>query len=231
MHSSKFFRYLWRINALIIFGAGIVLIGVLVFAALKIGQEVFRTREVRNVVNVEQGAGMKESLSLAHGQRIRGQTCLMVAMQSDQDYQQAYFKKSTKATRNYMFIAGDASSATWLFPHNSFLVNEATQLPSEIYGREGEPTKAILFVVTKGDTDGNHRITPDDLSVVALTRPDGRDYKEIAKDVVRVISHEIANDKLLLIYQARDGAFAASVSLEDFSVSRRELLPTPGKNS
>jgi hypothetical protein len=70
MHAGKFFRYLWRMNALIIFGAGMLSIGVLVFTALKIGQEVLRTREARNIVNVEQGEGVKESLSLAHGQHV-----------------------------------------------------------------------------------------------------------------------------------------------------------------
>src|SRR4030095_13347053 len=98
--THQFFRKVWRFNALIILCAGILGIGLLAFAMVLLLQDMFRQRDVTAVVNTGDGQQVREVLSLAEATQIAGQPWLLVAVESDQKYDQAYFFKFAVVRRN-----------------------------------------------------------------------------------------------------------------------------------
>ena len=66
MEENKFFRYVWRINGLILMITGLLAIGVLVFAGYKIYTETSRERNTRNIVNVQEETQIKEIWKLGY---------------------------------------------------------------------------------------------------------------------------------------------------------------------
>jgi hypothetical protein len=230
MNTQRLFKNVWRINAIIIFAAGLLAIAVLVFAAYEISKDIFREREVRAVVNTNDSAIIQESLALGQATEVHGHPWLLAPIESDQKYDQSYYSKAAVAVRNYVFISGEGNSR-WLFPHNRFLISEESQLRNGEYIDEKIPTLAVSFLVRQSDTNNDNRITGTDLGVLVFTRPDGSQAKEAIHEIKRVISQRVRGENILVLYESTKEVYAATVSLKDFEIIRREPIVFPGSGS
>ena len=226
MRAHEFFRKVWRFNALVILLAGILGIGVLALTALYALRAVFRERQVTAVVNTDGQQRIQEVLSLGQATQIAGHPWLLVAVASDQTYDRAYFSKSSVAARNYGFVAA-AGPPRWLYPHNRFLIVDASQLPGTQYAEPDKPTAVVSFVVVQGDTDGDKRLTPSDLSSLVLARPDGTQSKTVLENVRRIVSQEMIGEDVVIIYEGAPGYGKAVVSSTDFSRVADEPFELP----
>ncbi len=106
--------------------------------------------------------------------------------------------------RNVLFLTGNEKKARWLFPTHSNLILAAAQLredsgDSRIRER---PISALYFEYVTSDTNGDKKLSPQDLSKVALAKPDGTDFVEVLDGVARVLSYEMLDShRLTVIYQ------------------------------
>lgn len=121
--------------------------------------------------------------------------------------------------RNVMFINENNLEAHSLFENNDYVISEiwpVTWLDSKASARK---TLALLFVVIEKDTDGDRTLSENDYQTIALTRPDGSGYREIATKVSALRDKErIAGNELLLML-SQDGKLNLNkYSLEDFSL-------------
>lgn len=223
MRTTRLFKNIWRVNAVVILGAGVVALLVGGIAAYYMLREVTRERAVDAVVNTETGQYIDQSTTLGTPQEIAGHPWLLVPLESDQHYDQAYFSKDTTAVRNYAFVSRSLETR-WLYSHSRFLIVDATRLPREDYEGEANATSLVSFEVVQQDTDGDRRLTPEDLSSLVFTRPDGTGVTTILENVSEVVSEELMGEEILVIYQDRDGYAAATFSLKDFSPVKRVLL-------
>ncbi|PIU67744.1 MAG: hypothetical protein COS84_03735 [Armatimonadetes bacterium CG07_land_8_20_14_0_80_40_9] len=71
MDESKFFRFVWRFNGLILMVAGVLAIGVLAFAGYKIIGDVTRERSTHNIVNVQEDNNVKDKWRLGYMSHIQ----------------------------------------------------------------------------------------------------------------------------------------------------------------
>lgn len=101
---SRFFRFVWRFNGLVIMAAGLLAVGVLAFSVYKIFQDVKRDRTARNIINVQQENNIKETWQLGYMTGIEGSPYVMIPLSSGQDYSASYYSQSTQSVRNYLFI-------------------------------------------------------------------------------------------------------------------------------
>lgn len=53
MEETKLFRTVWRINSLILMAAGVLGVGFLCFGGVMVVRDITRTRNTRNIVNIE----------------------------------------------------------------------------------------------------------------------------------------------------------------------------------
>ena len=186
MRSNHFFRKVWRINALVILFVGILGIGLLAFTSVYALREIFRDREVTAVVNTGEDQKIREVFSMGQAAQIAGQPWLLVAVESDQKYDQSYYSKSAVAARNYAFVTA-SGPPRWLYPHNRFLIVDANQLPAPDYSEKQSPTAVVSFLVVQADSDGDKRLTPSDVATLVFTKPDGTESKAVIENVRKVI--------------------------------------------
>src|SRR5690606_36696606 len=119
------------------------------------------------------------------------------------------YSKSASAIRNYAFLGKDGRPH-WLYPHNKFLIADADQLSPNSYENKEESTRAILFLVRKEDTNGDQRLTGLDSGVVVFTSADGTGAKEVLSDVWRIMSQNVRDEEVLILYEGKGGPFSAT---------------------
>ncbi|WP_321530691.1 hypothetical protein [uncultured Desulfuromonas sp.] len=226
MEENKFFRYIWRINGLILLVAGVMAIGVLAFAGYQIYAKTTRDRNTRNIVNIQEDSELKEEWRLGYMADIQGTSYVMVPLNSDQSYAQSYYSKSSSSARNYLFINSKNNEQHWLLKSNKYLIADMTMLSEHGYGGEERNIRAILYQVIKKDTDKDSRLTNKDLKTISISRSDGRGYKELIQGVdVFVGQRTVDENTLLIVYQKQGVGYSANVSLSKLAISNEQELP------
>lgn len=226
---SRFFKYLSRFNSLMGMIGGLLLICILLYAGYMIADNIFANRDVRNIVNVQTDSDVEEKWQIGYMSSIPGTPYVMVPLNSDQRYAQSYYSKSASSVRNYLFINGQNNEKDWLFDTNAYLIIEMDLLSGGAVRSDKDVVRAILYRIVKSDTNKDERLTPDDLQTVALSAPDGRNYKEILDRIDRFLGHRLVDEKtLLLLYQRKGTAFSANVDLTGFAVYNETELPKVG---
>jgi hypothetical protein len=226
MNRNRFFRFVWRFNGVAIMLATIVAISVLGFIAYMTLREMAGRRPVRNVVNVDGPRQVTDKWEYGQMSAIRGTSYVTIPLYSDQPYAQSYYSKGAKSTRNILFIDASGSDRHWLFDTNEYLIAEHRLITEGSIHKEGSVVKAILYSVVKKDTNSDKRLTTRDQKDIALSAPNGRNYKEILSGIDSLLGHELVNrDTILLLYQKQGIAYSASVGLSDFSIMSQSELP------
>lgn len=226
---NKLFRLIWRFNGIIILVAGVLAIGVLLLVTKELYKDVTSERAVDNMVNVADNLESTETFALSSIVSIKGQSTLMVPLYSDQFFDHSYYSKSTYATRNYLFIESQPSTQRWLFEHNDYLIERAEILRLN-ENETNQPSVGILYQVIKSDTDEDDRLSSNDLSTIAITKPDGTHYYEVINDVERLIDHHlISDDELLIIYQKAGLLYLARFQLSSGKITENSHIPTLSK--
>ncbi|NEP53218.1 MAG: hypothetical protein F6K65_32225 [Moorea sp. SIO3C2] len=229
MEDNKFFRFVWRFNAIVIMASGLLAIAVLAFAAIEIVRSTTRDRQGINIVNVDDDSSSSQDWELGNLREVDGTTYLMVPLYSDQSYTQSYYSKSTRSTRNYLFLDSETGKSKWLFANNDYLI-ASDRLISETNNKtnnsgESKPVIAVLYHLIKKDTNGDGRLTNDDSMTIAFTHYNGNDYQEVVSGVDRFLGYKVLNANSLLILYQRDGiAYSAKVSLDNFALSNEKEI-------
>ena len=226
MEESKFFKYVWRINGLILLVAGILAIGVLAFVGYKIYLETTRERGTRNIVNIQKESEMEEEWRLGYMSEIQGTPYVMVPLNSDQSYDQSYYSKSTSSARNYLFIKSTNNEQHWLLGNSEYLITDTDMLSEHGYGKEERSIRAILYQVVTEDTNEDGRLTSKDLKTISISHSDGREYKELIQGIDHFVGHRTVDENtLLIVYQKKGVGYSANISLSDLVISNEQELP------
>lgn len=226
MEENKIFRLIWRFNAFVIMGAGLLAIAVLGFAAIAILRDVTRERQVGSIVNIDENSEIEEELRWGELREIAGTPYLMLPLYSHQSYDRASYSKSTESTRNLLFFESNTGEKRWLFDRNDYLIINDRALAEPSSDRQPAPVVAILYSLVKEDSDDNQRLDDRDRLTLALSQPNGLRYREILTDVERILGYRLSDGETLIIfYQSQENAYAAQISLNDFTAIEKTELP------
>ncbi len=228
MEQNRFFRILWRFNAIVISLVGIVSLVCLLFGAYQIFKDITRNRSSHNIVNIENPDEVKIDWSLGSSEKINGHFVLKIPLFSGQKYSQSNYSKSVKSSRNYLFINTETDSKHWLFNHNNYLVESAKELG--LGGCQSEKVSlAIIYEVIKSDTNSDMRLTNSDLKTLAISKPDGTSYMELVTELDYVIDYDVVNDNLVyVLYKKNNVVYSASINLSNFAVQNEAEIPEVG---
>ena len=227
MEESKVFKNIWRFNAIVIMLVGVLGVALALFACIMIFKEITRDRSVRNIVNIEESPAKKEEWQLGGITTISGSDLFMIPLHSEQSYSRGSYSKSASSTRNHLFIDVINNKKYWLFGKNDYLITQTNQLPNTRYDEQSKDTKAILYYVVKSDTNNDKALTSSDLLTVAISKPNGKGYVELLKDIDFVNGYKTVNEKSVIIVFQRDNiGYWANIDLESLSISGEEQLPS-----
>jgi len=229
MEENRFFKFVWRFNGIVLMVAGILAIGGLGFGVYGIITDVAGKKEAKNIVNVTDDTDVDERWRLGYLRDVNETPYIMVPLHSDRSFSRSYYSKSSYSTRNYLFINTETNQKRWLLGTNDYLIVSDEMLAVGECGETDCKTIAILYHVVKEDTNGDDRLTHDDLSSVALSKPDGTEFKEIISGLDVFIGHRLLDEtSMLFIYQKKGIGYSATLSLEDFVLSGASELPKVG---
>lgn len=121
-----------------------------------------------------------------------------------------------RETRNILFLSGEGKQSHWLFPTQNNLILISSQLHEDAAKCQGQerPAKALYFEFVAADTNGDGKLSRDDLSSIALSKPDGSGFVEVLGKVDRVLSYNMLDgEHVAVIYQSNKAVRYAKFSV------------------
>lgn len=228
MEENRFFKYVWRINGLLLLLAGLLTLALLAFA----GYQIYAQQSGRDRQNSLPLASTGESApptQLGVTQAIPGTPYVMMPLLADPADKPGYFSKSGADARNYLFIDGQHQAQHWLLANNDQLIVGSDLLSELGCCTDNRTIRAILYQVVTADSDGDHKLSRQDAVTLALSRADGSGYRVLIPAVDRLLGQQTLDDHtLLLLYQKQGIGYAAWVSLTDLSLLKEQPLPKVG---
>jgi hypothetical protein len=232
--AQRFFEWVWRANALILFAAGIAaLVGGATLAAF-IVRDRFREapqEETREIA----GASLEEwQAQLGYFTRVRGTQLLRASLSTDEEERaepdllvsgRSYAYYLADSTVNLLHVELASGAARWLFPGHGQRVIEVRDIPtiSEVSetspAPELAPVSATVFVFVDSDTNGDGKLWHDDSKRVAIAEPDGARFTPLLSDVERVHAiEEVDATRIAIFYTQAGSVRLANVDLPGFRV-------------
>ncbi len=226
---NRFFQVINRINSLFI----IIFFVIIAVVAIANFEPPFRRHRGIDVKNAsEQDKSEKINFSYGHIGQIRGLPIQMLSVKIEGKGGKFSSGGYKDISFNVLFLSKEFKEARWLFPNNNFIISSFAQIPEKDDCQEQDMTRAVFYEVVKKDTNGDGKLSEDDLKVAALSKPDGTGYVEIVSDPRRIIEYKSVNqDTELAVLFERDGKILyQTFSLENFSkTSERIVTELSGK--
>lgn len=233
MKTTRFFRYLWRINGVLIFLAALLAVGILGVFALELMD--FGRHTSEQAVKVDSDPEKEpEPPTLGTFLHVEGTPFLRAPFTFGEQYQYAKFSRSggLYSIRNYLFFDPETTEARWLFPKDRQLIVGTHELHEDIQKDESKPperrTIAFSYYTIDTDTNGDNQLTPEDKFSLAYSRPDGRDYTNVIGGINRILGDDTIErgTKHVVAYEADGKWLIAVISLRNFEIEKKGELPT-----
>ncbi|GAA4494704.1 hypothetical protein [Pseudaeromonas paramecii] len=227
MEENRFFKYVWRINGLLLLLVGLLAAALLAFT----GYQLYASSGLRAPHDLPRTTDTKtpSPRQLGTPVAIAGTPHVMVPLWADAVEKRDYFSKSNDNASNYLFIDGQHQTQHWLLPDNNRLIL-GSDLLSELGCCDDKRTiRAILYQVVTADSNGDQRLSQQDAVTLALSRADGSGYRQLIPAVDRLLGQLPLDDHtLLLLYQKQGMGYAAWVSLTDLVLLKEQPLAKVG---
>ena len=231
--SDRFFRNLWRFNAIALAGALVVFVLLAASLAWSLFGETTRTRRVTNVVNVGEQEKVSEEFSLGTPYVLTGTPYVRVALVRGQTSAGSYYlKRSEQNTVNYLFMNASNNEVRWLFDRANQLLIEGQILFDKAKVTDiSRSVVGLVYVVIDKDTNGDNRLTEKDAVSVATSDLDGTNYRKLIEGIEQLYSvQQITDDKVLVLYQKDKQSVSQLYSLPRMEPLKQAIIPKVGLN-
>jgi hypothetical protein len=226
---NKFFKYIWRFNALVIAGAAVVCMVVGVYFIILIFKEETRERRVTDVVNVGENAEVNEDFVFGYPDTMVGTDYVKIPLYRDQSYDMQYYSKSSERNEvNHLFLNASNNESKWLLDGTNQLFISDMALSDKIEGLSTETNRTVGFVyqLVEDDSDDDGRLTNKDAITISTSNADGTQYKNLIEGIDRLYSvRQIADDKLLVLYQKNEETVSELYSVPSMKQVSQQKIP------
>lgn len=235
MDENKFFKLIWRINGLIIFGGTALITLLITYYIIEdfIGSN---SRPQPAVVeNLAPDPEDKEKWIIGNPIQIRGNDFVLlplvsenkeVEMKSITNTSRQFYKDRhhRKLSKNILFLNKKENKSFWLFSNTNRLILNTTLFPNSY--DNNSLTKVIFYNIVSKDTNSDKRLTKEDNSSLFMSTPEGENYQLVLDAYDRLISREsVGDNQLILIYQNKGKAYSRLIQLSPYKVISNIELP------
>jgi hypothetical protein len=228
MQTHKIFARIWRINAIIILLVGLIAGLVLSVVGYMLLKDTMRNRQVNDVANITLGEVQRSAALLGSFEEIPGSTVLRAPLTVKQTYALGSSSKDAGSTRNYLYFDPATRSASWLLPSMDSVVLSSIALPSSEYGGNKKDVAVFVHVSVSADTDNDGRLTASDTKQIAISSPNGKNYRVLVSKVDKMNEAMIMpSGRLLILYSIGAQLNAMELTFRDLSLPPIEYeVPT-----
>lgn len=228
MKLNKFFRWIWRVNALLLLVGGFVILTVIAVALYPSVKDFLRGNPVyhaSDMVNVEESAHIDSEWKLGGFRPIPNTNSMMSPVYSKQEYEIGLSSKSASSTRNYFFLNSADKTTRWLVPTNKYLFLDDSEI-KENAADNNSKILAISYKLVKSDANGDGRLTQSDKQTFAISDTDGSNFTELVGDIDEFLGNEQQNsNSLLLFYRSNSKNFLAEILISERKLIQTKELP------
>jgi hypothetical protein len=218
--SQKFFRYLWRVNAvLILVAAGAVTLGVGGLLAAQFGTRSAIRREAELGPAVA-GPQADPRLVLGQASRVPGSQVLraqLILSRAEGSFSSGGYSE----VRNILFIEPGDVTARWLLPDNDHVIAESPDVMADENDPKARHTLATAALVkpTRNPEESSGRLL--------LFDPTGRKVLEVADGVRKLHVVTYASGEMSLLYERDRHLVLAQVDPASFTKRKEREVDVP----
>jgi hypothetical protein len=211
--SDRFFRSVWRFNALAIATVAVLLVLSGLFAVVTIAYDHMRSRRVTDVVNVGEQDAVSDRFHLGTPRAIAGTPYVEASLHRSQSY-------GDGSDVNVLFVNIFTNESRWLFEGTGQHILGNHWMFDRADERRTAVAVGAFYIV--GDRDTN-------VSLVAVAA-DGTHYTKLIEGIEKVYSvKQVADDKALVLYLKDKQAMSALFSLPSMAPLAQAKLPGWGR--
>ena len=193
--SQKVFRYLWRVNAiLILVASGSIVFGVAVLLVGDFGERTARSREAEAGIPVAAAADSKARLSLGRASLVEGTNVMRADLSLDRAGQ-GFSSGGYSETRNILFLEPDKKEGRWLLPDNDHVVTQNSDISD---GSERSAKRVIATAVLVKSPTGSPETAGGRL---LLFDASCQNIVEVANDVRKIHLTSLSAGQLTLLFE------------------------------
>jgi hypothetical protein len=221
--AQKFFRYLWRINAvLILLAAGAIGLLAGFFLLEEIGRTAFRHREPDKGIPVV-ASSRDERLSLSRVSLVEGTNVMRADLQMET--QGGKFSSGSSGygteTRNILFIEPGEKTARWLLPDNDHVISDTSDFNEEKPRNDKRVIATAVLVrraeETRESAEGR----------LLLFDAVGKKVVEVANNVREIHVTSINGGELTLLYERDRRLVSAAFDPRSLAKLREQEVEVP----
>ncbi|MGJ8533143.1 MAG: hypothetical protein ACSHYC_13260 [Alphaproteobacteria bacterium] len=209
MDDNKFFKFVWRINAMAL--ALILILGVAILAWQLLLSDVFKGQHAIDTVNIDQADNtIVETLELSVVERVTGHDLFRVSLESEQQYRHQRASKETRQTDvNTGFYDPTTGEIVWLFPTSKQLISSVDALYQDPEKQDRDDSAVVLmYLVTFVDQDSSNdqRLSNSDEKSVLAVEPNGKNGNIILSGLKSdPIVWSSSTDQYTIFFTTQDG--------------------------
>jgi len=218
---QKTFRYLWRINAvLILIAAGAITIGVGSLLFAQFGASTARTREAES--------GPLAAVGTTDTRLFLGQASVVpgtVVMRADLVLHReggGFSSGGYAETRNVLFIDPAERQARWLLPDDRHVIAESSDISTT--GEDGKPKRTVATVALVKPSDADRQTGKGEL---ILFGPPGNPVVRVSDDVRTLHVAALAGDLITVLYERDRQLVVAEFAATSLGKQREQTMPVP----
>jgi hypothetical protein len=223
---NRFFKFVWRVNALAIFCVALLAGLLCLYALYSIFQDKTRDRGVTDLLVVNPEQKVQEEVILGYPSAIAGTSMVRVPLYREQKTELRYYSKSSSANIvNELFVNGLTGESVWLFKGAQRLILNSVNILQKLKS-ETPVVSSIVYTLVDKDTDANGRLTASDHITVGFSNLQGTSYSPLLDQIDKLFALEqVADDRLIMLYAKNGESRMTTYSLPTFSVITDSALP------
>jgi hypothetical protein len=218
--SQRFFRYIWRINGvLILFAAGVIILGVGSFLIQEFGFSAARNRAADAGIAVA-GPNVKSDLVLSRASFVEG-TQVMRAELHRFPGEVKFSSGYSSETRNILFIEPGQKAAHWLLSDNEHIVVDSSDITEQT--ASNEKRVVVTAVLVKSATEPSESA----FGKLLLFDPAGKKIVEVADHVRTIQVASIKAGELSILYERDKRLFLDGFDPQSMAKLREQEIEVP----
>ncbi|MES9991367.1 MAG: hypothetical protein ABW098_05400 [Candidatus Thiodiazotropha sp.] len=235
MESNAFFRWIWRLN-------GLLILLILVFSGVTILIDIYSsTTRGHNpeevILSVADDPKGEENWVLGYPRGIYGYEYVMLPLVSEkaevktQSFALAssgiYDSSITNPSKNLLFVNSQENSSSWLFKDIKQIILRTEQCPHFSDRNAKVDTEVIFYEIVKNDSNNDGVLNSDDKQTLGVSTPIGTDYKVVLESFDKMVtkSYIEKTKQVLLVYQESGIGYSALFDIDTLKIVNRKELP------
>lgn len=229
MRTARFFRFVWRVNAVLILLASLTVLWKLAFERPRARREPEGPGPRIGALLDRQEKGSE--VTLGDFEPLDGVAALRAPLTSEIDDDIPFSRRSQTVARNYLYVDPATFGSHWLLPSDDQVIvaTDDVRFPERCdnCGVSTGPLRATVFLVAERDTNGDDRRDGDDALSLLVAGPAGQPLTAVAHGVtVYHGRHALGPDALVLFFAEHGTLTAATVDLGKWVVRGSQQIQT-----